>query len=104
MFFVRLGLDYLNWRYNSKINHSISVERAVMMIREHERVALTVDLPERHLQAGDVGTVVHVYTTSKAYGVEFFTLDGQTLDVITVESEQLRPVGNLDVMHARPMR
>jgi hypothetical protein len=71
------------------------------MINEHERVVLTVDLPDHRLKAGDVGTVVHIYGTGEAYEVEFFTLDGQTLDVITVESEQVRPVAPMEVMHAR---
>ena len=71
------------------------------MINEHERVVLTVDLPEHNLKAGDVGTVVHVYSTGKAYEIEFFALDGRTLDVITVEVEQVRPVSSMEVMHAR---
>ena len=54
------------------------------MIHEHERVVLLVDLPEHQLMAGDVGVVVHSYSTGKAYEVEFFTLDGQTLDVVTI--------------------
>lgn len=33
------------------------------MIREHERVVLTVDFPERSLKAGDVGVVVMSTTT-----------------------------------------
>jgi hypothetical protein len=30
-------------------------------IKEHERVVLTTTLPSERLEAGDVGTVVHVY-------------------------------------------
>ena len=55
------------------------------MIKEHNRVVLTASLPARGLVAGDVGTVVHVYGDGKAYEVEFFTLDGHTADVVTVE-------------------
>jgi hypothetical protein len=73
------------------------------MIREHERAVLTIDLPEYGLQAGDVGVVVHIYKDGEAYEVEFFTLDGETLDVVTVEAEQVRPVSPRDVMHARAM-
>ncbi len=71
------------------------------MIGEHERAVLTEDLPEHHLKAGDVGIVVHVYRSGKAYEIEFFTLDGQTLDVVSVEAEHVRPVSRTDVMHAR---
>jgi hypothetical protein len=71
------------------------------MIHEHERVILTADLPEHHLVAGDVGTVVHIYPAGKAYELEFFTVDGQTLDVVTVSAEQVRAVGSREVLHAR---
>ena len=50
---------------------------------------------------GDVGVVVYIYSTGKAYKVEFFTLDGQTVDVVTVDSSDVRPVHRREVMHAR---
>ena len=62
---------------------------------------MNVDLPEYHLKAGDVGVVVHIYKGAVAYEMEFFTLSGDTLDVVTVESEQVRPVSNRDVLHVR---
>ncbi len=71
------------------------------MIKEHDRVVLTVDFAAAQLKAGDVGVVVHIYRDGAAYEVEFFTLDGQTLDVITVEAGQVRPVDAAEVMHAR---
>ncbi len=43
------------------------------MIEEHDRVVLTERLPGQDLQAGDVGTVVHVYAEGAAYEVEFFS-------------------------------
>ena len=73
------------------------------MICEHERAILTVDLPDHQLQTGDVGTVVHIYNGGTAYEVEFFTVDGQTLDVITVEAAQLREVRSSEILHARPL-
>lgn len=73
------------------------------MIHEQERVVFTKDLPTHHLTAGDVGTVVHVYDGAIAYEVEVFTLDGHTLDVVTVEASQVRPVTNRDVLHAREL-
>lgn len=71
------------------------------MIREHERVVLTVDFPELSLKAGDVGVVVMVHDDGAGYEVEIFTLDGPTLDVSTVEAGQVRPVAPKEVMHAR---
>ena len=73
------------------------------MHKEHERAVLTVDMPDYRLKAGDVGTVVHVYPGNQAYEIEFFTVDGQTLDVVTVNAVEVRPVGTLEVLHARPL-
>lgn len=71
------------------------------MIQEHEQIVLTSSLPEHNVEAGDVGTVVHIYSDGKAYEVEFFALDGHTLDVVTVEAHQVRPISSRDVLHAR---
>jgi hypothetical protein len=71
------------------------------MIGEFERVALTRDLPEEGLVAGDAGTVVHVYEGGKGYEVEFFALNGRTIAVVTVMAHDVRPVGDEDVTHAR---
>jgi len=71
------------------------------MIGEFERVALTRDLPEEGLVAGDAGTVVHVYEDGKGYEVEFFALNGRTIAVATVMADDVRPVGDEDVTHAR---
>ena len=73
------------------------------MIQEHERAILTDDIPEQGLRAGDVGTVVHVYHDGAAYEIEFFALDGRTLDVATVEVGQVRPVGRRDMLHVREL-
>ncbi|MEX5218216.1 MAG: DUF4926 domain-containing protein [Nitrospira sp.] len=71
------------------------------MIREHERIVLTSDLPKDGLQSGDVGTVVHIHGEGEAFEVEFFTLDGETAAVATVLRSQVRPVSNRDITHAR---
>jgi hypothetical protein len=71
------------------------------MISEFERVALTRDLPEEGRVAGDAGTVVHVYEGGKGYEVEFFALNGRTIAVVTVMADDVRPVGDEDVTHAR---
>jgi len=73
------------------------------MIEEHNRVVLTASLPEYGRRPGDVGTVVHVYKDGQAYEVEFFTLDGQTAAVVTVEAHQVRPVTRQEILHARPL-
>ena len=73
------------------------------MIREHERAVLTVSVPAEKLEAGDVGTVVHVYRDGQAYEVEFLTLDGRTAAVVTLEAAQVRPVGQREITHAREL-
>lgn len=73
------------------------------MIREHQRAVLTTDLPAHGLQAGDVGTIVHVYGDGRAYEVEFVSLDGETSIVATVEASQVRPVQKHEFTHARPL-
>ncbi len=71
------------------------------MLLEHERIALTTDIPEKGLKAGDVGAIVHIHPGHVAYEVEFFSLDGNTIAVATVERDQARPVTGQDVTHAR---
>jgi hypothetical protein len=73
------------------------------MIKEHDRIVLTRDIPTESLRAGDVGTVVHIYADGKAYEVEFVSLDGQTLAVTTVEASQVRPTSAREITHAREM-
>jgi len=74
------------------------------MIKEHERVVLTVPVPEEQLEAGDVGTVVHVYPDGRAYEVEFVALDGHTAAVATLEASAVRPVSSREITHARELR
>jgi hypothetical protein len=73
------------------------------MIKEHDCVVLTQNLAELDLQAGDVGTVVHIHRDGAAYEVEFVTLTGQTLCVATVLLSQLRPVNRRDLSHVREL-
>lgn len=73
------------------------------MIREHDRIVLTTNLPDDGLEAGDVGTVVHIHAGSAAYEVEFMTLTGKTIAVTTVLPSQLRPVNKRDVAHVREL-
>ena len=74
-----------------------------MNIHEHDCVVLTADLPADGLEAGDVGTVVHIHRGGEAYEVEFMTLAGNTLAVATVSASQCRPVSKRDVSHVREL-
>lgn len=75
-----------------------------MKIKEHDCVVLTKNLPAENLEAGDVGTVVHIHRGGVAYEVEFITFAGRTVAVATVEASDLRPVGKRDLSHVRELQ
>jgi hypothetical protein len=74
------------------------------MIKEHDRVVLLKDVPEEGLKAGDVGTVVHVYRNGEAFEVEFMTLDGRTVAIVTLPALDVRTVSSRDITHVRELR
>ena len=71
------------------------------MIDELEIVVLTTDLPEQHLKAGDVGTVVLVHGEGEGYEVEFTSLTGETLAIVSVYPDQIRRVERREIAHVR---
>ena len=71
------------------------------MIKELDQIVLAADLPEEGLQKGDVGTVVLVHENGKGYEVEFMTLDGETVAVVTLLSEQIRSIAPREIANAR---
>lgn len=73
------------------------------MIKEHDVIILTADLPGEGLQAGDIGTVVHVHQNGVGYEVEFMTLTGNTIAVVTLLATQVRAVAQRDIAHAREL-
>lgn len=74
------------------------------MIKEHDLVVLTANLPEERLAAGDVGTIVHIHQSGTGYEVEFMTLSGQTVAVATVMASQVRAVSSRDLVHVRELQ
>jgi hypothetical protein len=55
-------------------------------------VTLAADLPEEGLRAGAIGTIVHVFERPRrAYEVEFVDREGQTVAMVTLGPEQIRP-------------
>jgi hypothetical protein len=73
------------------------------MIKEHDCIVLTQDLPAEDLQAGDIGTVVHVHRGGAGYEVEFMTLAGETVAVVTLLPTWVRPIARRDVAHVREL-
>ena len=74
-----------------------------MAIPLFSRVALSVDIPEHGLKAGDVATVTdfHEARGRKGYSLEVFGATGETLAVVVVEESQVAPLRKNEVLHVR---
>ncbi len=73
------------------------------MIKELDDVVLRVDLPQAGLAAGDVGTVVLVHRNGEGFEVEFTALNGETVAVVTLRANEVRPVGRREISHVRDL-
>jgi Domain of unknown function (DUF4926) len=60
-----------------------------MSINLLDVVALTVDIPEYNLAKGQVGTVVEILASGKAFEVEFSDREGRTYESVGLRPEQL---------------
>jgi hypothetical protein len=57
----------------------------------------------KQLEGVDIGTVVHIHKGGTGYEVEFMTLAGQTMAIVTLSPAQLRPISRRDVAHVREL-
>ena len=73
-------------------------------MKEFDIVVLQIDLPEHGLKAWDIGSIVHKYSEEKAVEVEFVTGEGHTLGVITLGYQDLRLMGDHEILHVRTIR
>lgn len=71
------------------------------MINELDSVVLTTDLPEHGLAKGDIGTAAVVHEGGRGCTVEFMTLAGHTLAVVTLLASQFRTIAKDEIAHAR---
>jgi len=71
------------------------------VIKELDRVVVAKDLPGDHLVAGDIGTVVMVRGGGTGYEVEFMTLTGETLAVVTIDAAAIRAIAPREIAHVR---
>ena len=71
------------------------------MIQELDTVILVQDYPDRGLVKGELGAVVMVHDGGKAFEVEFVTLAGDTLGVLTLPADEVRPISTRDAPHVR---
>lgn len=64
-----------------------------MKLKEHDIVTLAVDLPSDGLRAGEVGTIVHIHASGKAFVVEFADHETPVLaTVLLAQVPEWRPV------------
>jgi hypothetical protein len=75
-----------------------------VMIKEHDCVVLTKNLPKEKLEAGDIGTVVHIHKGGEGYEVEFMTLTGETVAIVTLMADQVRQLNRRDLAHTRELQ
>ncbi len=73
------------------------------MINELDCVVLTHDVPEHGLAQGDLGAVVHVHGSGAAFDVEFVTASGQTIALLTLTPQDVRPRKDREVLHVREL-
>ena len=67
------------------------------------RVALSVDIPEHGLKAGDVATVVDIHAAGArtGYSLELFNALGDTIAVVVVDEAQIELLREDEILHAR---
>ena len=71
-----------------------------MTYEELDVVVLKKDLPEHGLRKGDLGAVVQVYEPDRIE-VEFVKVSGATQALVTLQLDDVRPVGNEDLVTMR---
>lgn len=72
-----------------------------MMYRVLDTIVLDRDLPDHRLRKGDLGAVVELYEPD-GLEVEFVTASGRTAAVLTLTTQEVRPVAGDDLVSVRP--
>ena len=67
------------------------------MVKEHDVVALTEDVPNEGLRKGDVGAVVHCYQAGDIYEVEFIDERGRTKRIASIQASRLMKLNLLSL-------
>jgi hypothetical protein len=74
-----------------------------MTYRILETVVLDRDVPDYGLRKGDLGAVVELYEPD-GLEVEFVTASGRTAALLTLNTRDVRPVSDDDLVSVRPCR
>ena len=72
-----------------------------MSVQPLDVVVLKIDVPAHGLKRGDLGAVVEVYAAD-AIEVEFVTASGRTKALVTLKPNDVREVGDDDLVAVRP--
>ncbi|HDO35406.1 MAG TPA: DUF4926 domain-containing protein [Nitrospirae bacterium] len=67
-----------------------------------DSIVLLHDIPAHGLCAGDLGTIVEIYEPD-GLEVEFVKASGETLAVVTLREDEVRPVGDSDIVSIRSL-
>ena len=67
------------------------------MVKEHDVVALTEDVPSEGLRKGDVSAVVHRYQAGDIYEVEFIDERGRTKRIASIPASRLMKLNLLSL-------
>jgi hypothetical protein len=90
------------------LENPLALQRFIMKsIALYERVALTRDLAEHHLKAGDVATVVeivpHPSGGPEGYVLEVSNALGESLQVVIVTANDIEPLHANEVLSVRQL-
>jgi hypothetical protein len=95
----RQRLVYPAWRRHTAVRNRVS-GRWPVSFHALDVVVLNTDLPAQGLKRGDLGAVVDVYSPD-AIEVEFVTASGRTQALITLRTNDIREIGDDDLVAVR---
>jgi hypothetical protein len=74
-------------------------------IAEHDVVVLTKDAPGESVRAGDVGVILAIHAataeTPAGYTLDITTITGETVAIVDVPADHVRPATATDIRHVR---
>ena len=59
------------------------------MFNELDTVVFAHNIDKHSLKTGDIGTIVHIYESHKAFEVEVVKADGKTIAVLTLTDKDI---------------
>lgn len=71
-----------------------------------QEVVITIDIPEKGLQKGDIATIVEHHPVPQGesgYTLEVFNALGETITLVTVPESALSPLSAGEILSARPL-